>query len=86
MIGNAIVAYAINQAWGNRPNAFDDALVEHLQRSLDAPGAQAHDDCIDALLRFEDWHYTWPTTPPLVVIDTRTRRWRSERTARRPPG
>ncbi len=86
VIGNAIVAYAINQAWGNRPDAFDDALFEQLQRSLDAPGAQAHDDCIDALLRFEDWHYTWPTTPPLVVIDTRTRRWRSERTARRPSG
>lgn len=86
VIGNAIMAYAINQAWGNCPDAFDDALVEGLQRSLEAPGAQEHDDCIDAVLRFEDWNYTWPTTPPLVVIDTRTRRWRSERTARRPSG
>lgn len=86
VIGNALLAYTLNQAWGNRPDAFDDALFDTLQHSLENPGAPAHGACIDALLRFEEWHYTWPSTPPLVVIDTRTRRWRSERTARRPSG
>lgn len=43
-----------------------------------------HHDGSDTLLRVEEWHYTWPSTPPLVVIDTRTWRWRSERAARRP--
>lgn len=86
VIGNALLAYALNQAWGNRPEAFGDDFFDGLQHALQAPGAQAHDACIDALLRFEEWHYTWPTTPPLVVIDTRTRRWRSEHAARRPSG
>ncbi|HRP67175.1 MAG TPA: alkaline phosphatase D family protein, partial [Thauera sp.] len=86
IIGNALLAYAINQAWGNRPEVLDDDTLERLQASLDAPGDPAHHDCIEHLRRFEAWHYTWPTTPPLVVIDTRTQRWRSERAARQPSG
>lgn len=86
VIGNALLAYAVNQAWGNRPEAFDDALFDLVRHSLAAPGQATHEACIAALLHFEDWHYTWPTTPPLVVIDTRTRRWRSETAARRPSG
>ena len=86
VIGNAVVGYLINQAWGNRPEAFDDATMQAVETALARPGSAAHDDCIGRLLDFRDWHYTWPTTPPLVVIDTRTHRWRSERTARRPSG
>ena len=86
VIGNALIAYLINQAWGNRPEAFDDGLLDDIATSLAAPGGKAHDDCIQALLRFERWHYEWPTSPPLVVLDTRTRRWRSEGSAERPSG
>ncbi len=86
VIGNALLGYLVNQGWGNRPEAFDDALFALLQRSLDAPGGDAHDECIEQLLRFEHWHYSWPTTPPLVVVDTRTRRWRAETAARQPSG
>nr|MBP6501029.1 alkaline phosphatase family protein [Thauera sp.] len=86
IIGNALLAYAINQAWGNRPEALGDEALERLQRTLAAPGEAPHEDCIEHLLHFEGWHYTWPTTPPLVVIDTRTQRWRSEHAARRPSG
>ncbi|WEN43007.1 hypothetical protein CKCBHOJB_02607 [Thauera sp. GDN1] len=86
IIGNALLAYAINQAWGNRPETLDEQALDLLQRSLAAPGDAPHEECIEHLLHSEGWHYTWPTTPPLVVIDTRTQRWRSERTARRPSG
>ena len=86
IIGNALLAYAINQAWGNRPEALGGEALERLQRTLAAPGEAPHEDCIEHLLHFEGWHYTWPTTPPLVVIDTRTQRWRSEHAARRPSG
>ncbi len=37
-------------------------------------------------LDFEHRHYQWPTNPPLLVIDTRTHRWRSERGVDRPSG
>lgn len=86
VIGNALVAYLLNQGWGNRPEAFDDDLLDAAQAALQAPGTAAHDALIDRLLRFRDWHYSWPTTPPLMVLDSRTHRWRSESSARRPSG
>lgn len=86
VIGNALLAYLLNQAWGNQPESFDDALRDGVQAALAAPGGAAHEHCIDHLLRFEHWHYSWPTSPPLMVIDTRTHRWRSESAARSPSG
>lgn len=85
VIGNALIGYQICQGWGNQPSAFE-TLLESTQRGLDSPGGSAHDDLIDQLLRFNQLHYTWPTHPPLVVLDTRTQRWRSEFAARQPSG
>ena len=86
VIGNALVAYLLGQGWGNRPEAFDEELMAAVQAALQAPGGPAHDALIERLLSFRSWHYTWPTTPPLMVIDSRTHRWRSEVSARRPSG
>lgn len=86
VIGNALLGYLLNQAWGNAPEAFPDELLALAGKVLAAPGCEAHETCVARLLRFEQWHYTWPTTPPLVVIDSRTRRWRSEVAARQPSG
>ena len=86
VLGNALAAYLINQGWGNCPEAFPPALLDALAGALAAPGSAAHDACIEQLQAFDTWHYEWPTTPPLVVIDTRTHRWRSELAARRPSG
>lgn len=85
ILGNALLAYLINQGWGNRPEAFD-ALMGDVAAALENPGTVAHDTCLEKLRSFEEWQYTWNSTPPLVVIDTRTRRWRSERVARHPSG
>lgn len=86
VIGNALIGYLIHQGWGNRPEAFSDELLAGLQCSLDDPGSAAHEACVQRLLRFGDWDYDWPTTPPLVVIDSRTHRWRSESAASKPSG
>ncbi len=86
VIGNALMGYLIHQGWGNEPQAFPTRLIEAVQESLHTPGSNAHDKAIDALLAFDQWHYTWPTSPPLVVVDTRTHRWRSESAARKPSG
>jgi hypothetical protein len=85
VIGNALIGYQICQAWGNQPDVFE-TLIEPTQSGLAAPGSPAHDALIDQLLRFGRWNYTWPTKPPLVVLDTRTQRWRSEFAARQPSG
>ncbi|HKK23432.1 MAG TPA: alkaline phosphatase D family protein [Pseudohaliea sp.] len=86
VIGNALFGYLVNQAWGNDPDAFDGDCLDEVQAGLRAPGGPAHEACIDHLLRFDRWHYSWPTTPPLVVADSRTHRWRSEAAGRKPSG
>lgn len=86
VIGNALVAYGINQGWGNRPETILEALQEPLQDALSAPGSEKHDAAIQVLLDFEEWDFQWETSPPLIALDTRTRRWRSERNSHFPSG
>ena len=88
IIGNALIAYLLCQGWGNNPDAFT-GLVDKT-RALDPQhgylDSSAQDELIDDLLRFQHWHYVLPTTPALVVLDTRTRRWRSESNLKQPSG
>ncbi|WP_417819948.1 alkaline phosphatase family protein [Terasakiella sp.] len=86
MIGNSLSAYFICQGWGNNPDKFDTRFIKDLHTALDAPGDEDHINFIDHLLKFEGWEYQWKTEPPLIVIDTRTRRWRSESSMVKPSG
>jgi len=88
IIGNALLAYMVCQGWGNNPDVFGEILTKTrqlsaTQRYLDSP---LQDALIDDLLSFQNWHYVLPTSPALVVLDTRTRRWRSEMTLKQPSG
>jgi len=90
IIGNALLAYLLCQGWGNQPEVFGE-LVDQT-RALTARAqdnhldASAQDELLKTLLRFQHWHYVLPTTPALVVLDTRTRRWRSEFALKQPSG
>ncbi len=90
IIGNALIAYLLCQGWGNNPDVFDVVLEK--TRALKATSqnryldSAAQDSLIDELLKFQDWHYMLPTSPALVVLDTRTRRWRSEFNLKQPSG
>ena len=91
IIGNALVAYTLCQGWGNRPDVFGEALgaMEELSATPDArarldPGAQ--DALIRRLLAFRQWDYMLRTQPAIIVLDTRTRRWRNRRTPGHPSG
>ncbi|MBC3199152.1 alkaline phosphatase D family protein [Pseudomonas poae] len=90
IIGNALLAYMLCQGWGNQPQVFDElvqqtqALANHAHNNH--LNAAAQDGLIDTLLKFQQWHYALPTTPALVVLDTRTRRWRSEFNLKQPSG
>ena len=86
VIGNALIGYLINQGWGNKPEAFSDQLFDAVAKALETPGSPAHERAIDSLVDLEAWDYQWPTDPPLVVLDTRTRRWRSETSGNKPSG
>lgn len=91
IVGNALIGYLLCQGWGNNPPAFDDIMPD-VDRLLSRPGrdgfldSHAQDALIDRLLAFQSWHYTLSTSPRLIVLDTRTRRWRSEIASSRPSG
>ncbi len=86
IIGNALLGYFLHQGWGNSPEAFPDDLVDAVRSALAGPGSQEHDGAIDRLIDFEGWDFAWASDPPLVVLDTRTRRWRSESSGDQPSG
>jgi len=91
IVGNALLGYLLCQGWGNAPEQFSDWLPE-LRALLSTPAEQQHldgpqqDRMIDRLLSFDRWHYSLPTQPPLIVLNTRTRRWRNEHILSRPSG
>jgi len=91
IVGNALVAYMVFQAWGNRPDVFSTAL-DDLDALLAAPDAkgrlapQPQDALIRQLAVFNDWDYVLRTQPAIIVLDTRTRRWRNRRTPSHPSG
>lgn len=90
IIGNALLAYLLCQGWGNNPEVFEEplqALTELLeQRQGNHLQREIQDALIERLTHFEQWHYVLPTSPALLVLDTRTRRWRSERRLSKPSG
>ncbi|WP_122586101.1 alkaline phosphatase D family protein [Pseudomonas viridiflava] len=92
IIGNALIAYLLCQGWGNNPDALNE-LVGQARRLSDETvsrdnqlESKTQDALIDQLLKFQQWHYVLPTTPALVVLDTRTRRWRSQSNFNHPSG
>jgi len=86
IIGNALLGYLLCQAWGNDPDGCGP-LVERCQALTGAPlASQAQDELIGELLRFQGWQFSLPSHPPLLVLDTRTRRWRSEASLAKPSG
>lgn len=86
IIGNALVAYLVCQGWGNAPEQFSNALMAQAQQAMAAPGCETHKHLIEELIRFPHWHYSWDTEPVLIVLDTRTHRWRSEKSFDKPSG
>ncbi len=85
IISNGMVAYLVNQGWGNNPEVFS-SMETSIRAALSLPGHEAYVSLAKQLIKFENWGYTWKTEPKLIVLDTRTQRWRSEVSAYRPSG
>ena len=93
IIGNALIGYWLCQGWGNAPEKFPSQWVEQLAFDDDgfdqgelAQASQQRDQLITDVLAFESWHYSLATSPKLVVLDTRTKRWWSETSQSKPSG
>ncbi|WP_434086779.1 alkaline phosphatase D family protein [Shewanella rhizosphaerae] len=86
IIGNALIGYLVFQGLGNQKDKFSAAILPKLKQFLAGREEAQHDELIDALLGFDQWHYSLNTSPKLVVLDTRTQRWRSESNLAKPSG
>ena len=91
IVGNALLAYMLCQGWGNRPEVFSELLdeMDALSAAIDDHDrldAAAQDALIGRLLSFNQWDYVLRTQPAVIVLDTRTRRWRSRRSPSHPSG
>jgi hypothetical protein len=85
ILGNALIGYWLCQGWGNAPDKFT-SLISNIPKYFTDAGIQHHMELIDTLFAWEDWHYSLSTSPKVVVLDTRTRRWRSESNGGKPSG
>jgi hypothetical protein len=85
IIGNALIGYCLCQGWGNAPEKFN-LLIDDIKPTFSEQGYIKHTDLIDKILNWNQWHYSLNTSPKIVVLDTRTQRWRSESNAGKPSG
>ena len=86
MVGNALVGYLLFQGLGNRPEAFDGDIRNKLDAYTQTRDETTQVALIDALLVCREWYFKLPTEPPVLVLDTRMRRWRRERHPTWPSG
>jgi len=86
MLGNALAGYWLCQGWGNNPDAFPDEWLKHIKETIATTDQNKREDILEAILNFDQWHYSVPTSPKIIVLDTRTHRWRSESDPNRPSG
>ena len=86
ILGNAMLGYWLCQGWGNDPDRFPEEWQSRLKEFYPEFDLKEHDQMVTALLEFERWNYSLPTTPKLVVLDTRTQRWWSESSGAKPSG
>lgn len=88
IVGNALIGYLLCQSWGNHRDQFQP-LINHLQEGTPSDSSwpqSMQDELIDKLLYFEHWGYDVTSQPAIIVLDTRTQRWRSERARSKPSG
>ncbi|MDA9557403.1 alkaline phosphatase family protein [Vibrio sp.] len=86
MIGNGLLAYLLCQGWGNNPDTFNLSLLNTIRDTVQQRTLSQWQNLAHTLMDFHEWHYSIPTYPKVMVLDTRTQRWRSENSDNLPSG
>ena len=86
IIGNALIGYLLFQGLGNEPQRLRQTFAAVLEAFCANRSADNHQQLLEKIQQFPYWGYEIPTEPGIVVLDTRTQRWRSERDPNRPSG
>lgn len=80
---NGLCAFWAFQAWGNNPTEYDDNFIEAMEAF--AQRGERMSDASFLLITHGRWSFLAPTSPPTLVLDTRTGRESSKRYADRAP-
>ncbi|PCK32412.1 alkaline phosphatase D family protein [Pseudoalteromonas piscicida] len=85
IISNGVISYWLFQGIGNDAFEYSKDLIQGFKSSLVENEWQfaAFDKQVR---RFSHWHYCLDTFPKVVVLDTRTHRWRNEQNFNEPSG
>lgn len=86
IIGNALFGYLIFQGLGNDPEKLLGEFSGLLQSWSSSPAEAEQEALIDYLFKRSYWGYEIPLDPGIIVLDTRTQRWRSESDPNKPSG
>ena len=86
IINNGLISYWLFQGMGNDALTKTSVLVTPFKESLAAKNIWELKAFDKQLNDFNDWHYELTTTPKVVVLDTRTHRWRNEKNFNEPSG
>ena len=86
IIGNAMLGYLLFQGLGNEPERLREPFHESLLQLFESPTQSQHRQLIGLMQDFPYWGYEIPIEPGIIVLDTRTQRWRSERNPQKPSG
>ncbi|MBO1512703.1 hypothetical protein [Metabacillus bambusae] len=75
-IANGLAAYWAFQGWGNDPSRFDQTFITAMKQYFKGfhVGTPAYKYWLQTLEEFQSWHFTAPTTPLTLFLDTRTLR------------
>ncbi|MBA2311400.1 MAG: hypothetical protein H0V97_01205 [Actinobacteria bacterium] len=69
IVANALATFWAFQGWGNDPDPYSGDFGATIEERDDDP-----DGYDDAMWSFDRWSFLAPTTPPALVLDTRTQR------------
>ena len=86
IIGNALFSYFLFQGWGNAPQNFSENFLNAVNSYSVLPNENHHQELFQSLFEFSNWGFEVHYEPKLLVLDTRTQRWRSEFSLSRPSG
>ena len=77
VIANGLTAYWAFQGWGNAPESFSTHFLAVINSRLKERNYETkqYENWISTMWSFSNWHYTIPSTPTTIVLDTRTQRF-----------
>ncbi|TMP40529.1 metallophosphatase [Pseudoalteromonas citrea] len=85
IIHNGLLSYWLFQGLGNDAMVHSKTLLAPFEASL-VEGQWLFSSLDKELQRFGRWHFCLDTFPKVVVLDTRTHRWRNEQNFAEPSG